>query len=243
MSGQSTTNKGRFINQATDAWRCSSYFHGVEHVTKQCWMIYTHSHCSQIQHDMPSVLMSQQVITTALSSLSVRFSSEQCHFLAQRRFKADSGTEQYGSYSHSASISQISQPSEGDLPTRRKPPTLRSRILFIRQIRGVRQAGEKNNFVTVYCPASVSEFKPGTRWWVSRSLQIAQAYSNRWPDPKWSFLILQAVHGQIHAPHLDSRTAVTAHALIMGCCCCANMSVQTCGMPDLDFLQVRFIYV
>lgn len=44
------------------------------------------------------------------------------------------------------------------------------------------------------------------------------------------FLILRALHGQIHAPHLDSRTAVTAHALIMGCCCCADMSVQTCGM-------------
>lgn len=46
------------------------------------------------------------------------------------------------------------------------------------------------------------------------------------------FISLQALRGQLRAPHTDSSAAITAHALTMRYFCCANMSVESSGAPD-----------
>lgn len=105
----------------------------------------------------------------------------------------------------------------------------------------VRKAFQGKHLSDCYS-ASMSTFKGQTRWWrVSCSFSITQTFKQMaWPEVV--FLIsLQALCGQLRAPHTDSSTAITAHALTMRYFCCANMSVQSSGILDL-FMCMYLIF-
>lgn len=67
--------------------------------------------------------------------------------------------------------------------------------------------------------------------------------SSRWPDPKWSFLILPALHGQIRTLHLVSLTAYTAHALIMDYCVVQTRQSKPAGRLTFTLFTGKVFYI
>lgn len=144
--------------------------------SEQHWMISTHTVHGYSVICLQCFSLSGLLLECWHPSPNDSVMSNATFWLDQSIFMADDSRAIDNSYSRTALICGIRQPSDSDLQTSKKTPTSHTQIFFIRWIRGVRQEEEKNNFVAVCYPASVSGFKPGTRWWVSRSLQIAQAY-------------------------------------------------------------------
>lgn len=131
-----------------------------------------------------------------------------------------------------------------DLPARKKTPTSQSQILFMGRIRGARQDKKKERQLWLFaslhlCLSLNQEHTDGCH--------APSKLHRRTPTDGLTrsgpFLILRALHGQIHTLHLDSRHSSYSSCINHGVLLlCRHVSPNLWDVWLLDFLQVRFFF-